>query len=268
MEDISITGRAYQILRADLIGCRLKPGSRLNISALQATLSLSQASIREALSRLTAEGLVEIEQHCGFRVAPVSASGFRELIQACKTVEFPCLRTSIAKGDLEWELTLVSTYHRAVRTLELVVLGKEDIDAYANERQAFYEALLAACDNGWLLWSWRLLYAQNIRYRHMYMPLAKFERDLYPHHESFLKAVLARDVEKAVELAVQNYDRMTDFMEGQMAEEHQVVQHLKGTKSSTVKTPKPGASVNAAAKKKERGSSRVARAPVTSTGKR
>jgi DNA-binding GntR family transcriptional regulator len=219
MEDTSITRRAYEVLRADVISCRLKPGSRLNISSLQTKFSLSQASVREALSRLTAEGLVEIERHRGFRVAPVSVSGFRELTQACLTVELPCVRASIQNGDVEWELNLVSTYHRAVRTLELVVGGKEGIDAYSNERRAFYEALLAACDNSWLLWSWRLLYAQNMRYRHMYMPLAKFELDLNPHHESFLKAALARDVEKAVTLGIENYDRVTRFVEVQMAHE-------------------------------------------------
>ena len=42
---------------------------------MQTGLALSQAAVREALSRLTAEGLVEIERHRGFRVAPVSADG-------------------------------------------------------------------------------------------------------------------------------------------------------------------------------------------------
>ncbi len=219
MEDTSITGRAYRILRAELISCRLKPGARLNISSLQTKLSLSQAAVREALSRLTAEGLVEIERHRGFRVSQVSMGGFRELTQACLTVELPCIRSSIVNGDIEWELGLVSAFHRASRTLELVVAGKEDIDAYYNERRAFYEALLAACDNSWLLWSWRLLYTQNTRYRHMYMPLAKFERELTPHHAAFLQAVLARDVEKAVSIGMENYERLMQFIEAQTVAE-------------------------------------------------
>src|SRR3546814_9460820 len=78
MEDTSITGRAYHLLRAELISCRLKPGTRLNISSLQKKLSLSQAAVREALSRLTSEGLVEFERHRGFRVASISQKGYRE----------------------------------------------------------------------------------------------------------------------------------------------------------------------------------------------
>src|SRR5690606_4418203 len=146
-----------------------------------------------------------------FRVSDISTSGFRKLTEALLAIELPCLRAAIANGDTEWELNLVSAYHRALHTLELVVDGKAGLDAYANERQAFYEALLAASDNPWLISSWRLLYAQNARYRQLYMPLAKFELDLNPHHEQILKAVLARDVEQVVALSIDNYEQVCQF---------------------------------------------------------
>ncbi|ALR19330.1 GntR family transcriptional regulator [Sphingobium baderi] len=218
MEDSSITGRAYSILRSDIISCRLSPGVRLNISQLQKKLTLSQAAVREALSRLAAEGLVEIERNRGFRVSQVSTTGFRKLTEALMAIELPCLRAAIVNGDLEWELNLIAAYHRALRTLELVVEGKEELNSYANERLAFYEALLAAADNPWLLWSWRLLYTQNARYRQIYMSLAKFELDLNPHHEQILKAVLARDVDRVVALSVENYEKVSQFIEEQIHE--------------------------------------------------
>lgn len=236
MDDLSITDRAYKQLRRELIDCCLPPGSRLNISSLQDQFSLSQAAVREALSRLTSEGLVEIERHRGFRVAPVSMSGFRELSQACLAVELPCLRSSIENGDREWEMNLVSAYHRAVRRLELVVAGQEDVYAYSTERLAFYEVLLAACDNSWLLWSWRLLYAQNMRYRHMYMPLAKFEIEQHAQHEAFLKMALARDVKKAVEAAMSNYDAVIRFIEAGLADENAALADLTAPVPSLVPT--------------------------------
>jgi DNA-binding GntR family transcriptional regulator len=216
----SVTDRAYHVLRADLIACRLRPGERLTISQLQTEHALSQAAVREALSRLTAEGLVEIERNRGFRAAPVSATGFRDLTNACLTVEIPCLRSSIEHGNTEWELNLVATYHRALHTLELVANGKEDVEAYARMRQVFYEALLGACTNPWLLWSWRLLYAQNMRYRHLYMPLAQYELEINPDHASIMQAVLARDVERAVALSLANYEKISDFIEAKILENH------------------------------------------------
>src|SRR3546814_9269326 len=158
----------------------------------------------------------DLERHRGFRVAPISQKGYRELAQACLTVELPCLRSSIENGDVQWELNLVATYHRAVRTLELVVAGKEDLEAYSTERLAFYEALLGACTNPWLLGAWRLLYAQNMRYRHMYMTLARFELELGPQHADTMKVILARDVEAAEANAIAIYDKVTEFR----SEEH------------------------------------------------
>lgn len=217
MDDQSITGRAYHLLRAQIIGCELKPGSRLNISSLQSSLSLSQASVREALSRLTAEGLVEIERHRGFRVAPISASGFRELIEACITIELPLIRSAIANGDLEWERQLVSAYHRAAQTLQQVVAGDEGVEAYSNERQRFYEVLMSPCENKWLLWSWRLLYAQNMRYRHMYFPLARVELEQLPLHEEIVQAAVKRDVAKVEKMAIANYEEVMTVIERAMA---------------------------------------------------
>lgn len=229
-DDQSITGRAYQLLRAQIIGCALKPGARLNISSLQTSLSLSQASVREALSRLTAEGLVEIERHRGFRVAPVSASGFRELTEACITVELPLIRSAIASGDLEWERQLIAAYHRAAQTLQQVVNGDVGVEDYSTERQNFYEVLLSAAANKWLLWSWRLLYAQNMRYRHMYLPLARVELEQLPKHEEILQAVLKRDVAKVERMAIANYDQVMSVIEQAMSEDRAVKEHGDGPK--------------------------------------
>lgn len=256
MEDTSITGRAYELLRAELISCRLTPGARLNISLLHNKLTLSQAAVREALSRLAAEGLVEIERNRGFRVAPISASGFRDLTEALWTIEEPCLRTSILKGDTAWELNLISAYHRSWRTLQLVVAEKEGLDSYAKERLHFYEALLAACDNRWLLWSWQLLYTQMARYRHIYMPLAKFELELNPHHQSVMDAVLARDVDQVVALCVQNYEQVARFIEQKMSE-------TDGKKSKPARAKASPATASTTGPKKSRaGNARVKVAKV------
>jgi GntR family carbon starvation induced transcriptional regulator len=216
--DVSLTEHAYATLRRELITCRLEPGSRINMSSILTQFSLSQAAVREALSRLSGEGLVQTERNRGFLVAPVSLGGYRHLVQATLIVEMPCLRASVENGNIEWELKLVSVYHRGLRTLELVAAGKEGVDAYARERQNFYEALLAACDNPFLLRAWRQLYVENLRYRHLYQPLAEFELELNPQHAAVLEAVLARDTEKVTALSIQNYEQIMRFVESKSAE--------------------------------------------------
>ena len=68
-----MTVASYERLRRDLITGALAPGSRLKISDLFQSTAINLSAIREALSKLTAEGLViALPQH-GFRAAPVSS---------------------------------------------------------------------------------------------------------------------------------------------------------------------------------------------------
>jgi GntR family carbon starvation induced transcriptional regulator len=216
-EDASLTHRAYSRLRSDLISCRLPAESRLNVAKLQKDLRVSQAAVREALSRLTAEGLVIIERNAGFRAAPISRSGFRDLTAACANTEVPCLRSALEQGDLEWEGQLLSTYHIAGKVLDRVVAGNEDISAYVSYRQEFHETLLSPCKNQWMLWAWRLLYAQHMRYRHTFKALLLFESDLKSDYAFFIDRVFARDAEAAVRACLENYEKVAQFVERNMA---------------------------------------------------
>jgi GntR family carbon starvation induced transcriptional regulator len=229
--DASLTHRAYSQLRADLIACRLPAGSRLNVAKLQKELGVSQAAAREALSRLTAEGLVTIERNAGFRAAPISRSGFRDLTTACANIEIPCLRSALAHGDLEWEGALLSTYHIASKVLDRVVAGDEDISAYVVYRQSFHEALLAPCTNQWMLWSWRLLYAQHMRYRHTFKVLLLFESELKSDYAFFIERVFARDVEAAVSACLENYEKVAQFVERNEAVDADIGGDISATKN-------------------------------------
>jgi DNA-binding GntR family transcriptional regulator len=216
-EHQSITDRAYARLRSDLIGCIYPADSRLNVAKLQKELGVSQASIREALSRLTSEGLVTVERNAGFRAAPISRTGFQDLTAACANVEIPCLRSALARGDLEWEGNLLSRYHVSTKVLERVVAGKEDVTSYVVHRQSFHETLLSPCDKEWMLWSWRLLYAQHMRYRHTFKALLLFEYELKEDYAAFIDRVFARDVEAAVKGCLDNYEKVAQFVESSMA---------------------------------------------------
>ena len=213
LSDQSMTQRAYVQIRAQLISCQFRPGARIKISQLQRDLGVSQAAAREGLSRLAAEGLVTIERNSGFRAAPVSAQGYRELADACLTIEIPLLRSSMKHGDYAWEGALLSAYHVASRVLEKANDSSISMDEYVENRERFHRILFSKCDNNWLLWSWSLLYAQQVRYRHTFADLARFERGLHEDYKLFLDSVIERKVEEAVALWRETHNKVVAFIE-------------------------------------------------------
>jgi DNA-binding GntR family transcriptional regulator len=197
----SRTENAYQRLRSDLLACRLRPGDWLNIKELCSKMEVSLGAVREALSRLTSEGLVIAEPQRGFRVSPISAKDLLDLTTARIEIEGICLRRAIAVGDVDWETNLVAAGHRLNRTdYHAAEDPKLLSDAWNEAHRAFHESLVAGCDNHTLLQVRRQLYAQSERYRRLSVPLAPDDRDLSWEHREIMEAALARDADRATEL--------------------------------------------------------------------
>ena len=197
----SVTQDAYERLRADLLACRLKPGARLKISELCQVLALNLSAVREALSRLTSEGLVIAEPQRGFRVAPISADELRDLTAVRAEIEGMCLFRALQAGDVGWEADLVAAFHRLSRTPEREPGDTERMsEAWSDAHGAFHDALVAACDSPWLLRLRATLYAQSERYRRLSVPLAEGQRDLGREHRELMDAALARDAPQTTEL--------------------------------------------------------------------
>jgi len=196
----SLTEGAYDRLRADLLSCRLAPGAKLKIADIAAETGVSGGVIREALSRLAAEGLVAMEAQKGFRVPPIAAADLRAITEARIEIEASCLRLAIARGDVAWESEILAAYHRLSRVPERAPDDAKRLsDDYADTHTTFHAVLVAACDNHWLLKTRDFLFAQSERYRRLSVPMQNPIRDLDAEHRAIMQAVLDRRADDAVE---------------------------------------------------------------------
>ena len=71
-KDLPLSDRAYRRLRRQILDGLIPPEGKLKLDVLQRQLSLSSSPLREALNRLLAEGLVQSDDHRGFRASPMS----------------------------------------------------------------------------------------------------------------------------------------------------------------------------------------------------
>lgn len=209
----SLTADAFAKIRAEILACRLRPGSKLVISDLCETLGFSLGAVREALSRLTSEGLVISEPRKGFRVAPVTKEELQDITQVRVTIESLCLESAIRNGDLKWETGIVSTL------FELSRLNLKDAndparvsEEWAEAHQRFHEALVAGCDSPWLLRLRSILFTQSERYRRFSVPLDSHGRDLDAEHKVIADAAIARDFGTACAALQQHLESTTRIL--------------------------------------------------------
>lgn len=132
----TIATRVAGVLRAEILAARLPPGEKINLDRLRERLNVSLAPVREAMTRLAADDLVEFEEQRGYRVAPVSAANLAEIARLRLALEPLALDTAIATGSLEWEGAVLAALHRLERT-PLADPGR------AAAHRAFHAALVA-----------------------------------------------------------------------------------------------------------------------------
>lgn len=192
---------AYEHLRNELVAGRLKPGEKLKISSLAEAQSISVGAVREALARLSAEGLVTSEPQRGFTAASMSIAELQDITQVRIEIEARCLRRSMQAGDVEWESRVVGAYHVLMRAPVDHLQGHAlPTPPWATAHANFHDALVSACDSPWLLRLREQIYVQSERYRLAAIRLIPPERSLENEHQVLLDAVLARRIEEAVGL--------------------------------------------------------------------
>ncbi|MBZ8133734.1 GntR family transcriptional regulator [Afifella sp. IM 167] len=201
----SRTSDTYARIRDDVILGHFAPGSKLKIEALRERYGLGATPIREALSMLTADGLVERVDQRGFRVAEVSSGEFEELLAIRCNIEERALRLAMERGSEEWEEAIVLARYRLARTPRLGPDGSTKDLEWENCHKGFHMALTSACGSPILLRLCNQLYDENNRYRCIARLNPSARPNIYDEHEEIAEAVLARDADLAVRLIVEHY---------------------------------------------------------------
>ncbi len=168
-----------------------------------------QTPLREALNRLSSDGLVVFQDQRGFTVALISAAELTELTETRCWVEEIALRRSMAAANSAWEETLVVLCHRLLRTTR-----SASSDGYAENldwetvHRSFHRALLSMCGSRPLRAFCDQLADQLYRYRQLSVQKSYPRRNIDDEHQSILAAVVSNDADAAV-AALQRHYRAT-----------------------------------------------------------
>jgi GntR family carbon starvation induced transcriptional regulator len=207
----NMSNQAFESIRQDILECRLKPDSRLTLDELRERYNVGATPLREALMRLTTDGLVVFTQNRGFRVASVSKE---DLIDAMATqIELTriAFSKSIELGDDQWEGDLISSFHRLSKLKKyLEGAGRRMNPEWSKVHREFHYNLVRACGSRWLLNFIEAITDQTTRYVRLSIEALREPRVEETEHRDIMNAALARDTEKACRLLEAHFVKTRD----------------------------------------------------------
>ena len=191
----SLTDKAYNQIKEWVVRYNLKPGARLHVSDLAHALQMSQTPVREALSMLEKEHLIERQPQKGFRVSALSMQGVEDLYDLRIALEVlaarqaamrmtPSGRNRIARLLAEVGRLMKNGNKQRILELEqdfhLIIL-----EASGNKPLA--EMGRAILDRIWIIQNINLLTTDHLS-------------DAHPQHLNVLEAIKNGDSQKAAKL--------------------------------------------------------------------
>ncbi len=208
---------AYEQLRSDIAHGVLEPDSKLRVEAMCTRYGLGASSIREALSRLSSEGLVVRTDLRGFSVAPLNWDELPILTRNRIQIEGLTLRESIEHRDQAMEDELVLLIHRLSRTPRSLSTDHYVTNpAWESLHLEFHRALLSRCPSRWLRAFCENLADEAYRFRQLAAGKSFTSRNEHAEHVALFEAAIEGRADDAVRLLTEHFTRTTAAVEIQV----------------------------------------------------
>jgi len=190
--------RIHEILKQDICDGRLKVGARLVISKVAEAYGISEIPVREALSRLQAEGLVTIIPHTGIYVTEMDTERLGNLYPIRGVLEGYATRLALPN------LT-PTDFGRLSQLIETMdnVIEREDYPEMGRLNREFHMTIYRACKNEPLVDMIDELWGKTTRVRGIFGLMPEIATRSNRQHKEILEALKGRNKRRAETLIIQ-----------------------------------------------------------------
>jgi DNA-binding GntR family transcriptional regulator len=199
----------YEALRRDILGLVMEPGTLLDESELAARFHLSRSPVREALIRLSAEGLVHTLRNRSSIVAPFDVAAIPSYLD-CVELMYRLTTRLAAMNRKAAQMTRIRDLQRE----HAEAIQREDALSMIRLNHDFHEAIAVASGNSiYLNWTRQVLdQGQRILGLYLHDVGETIASHVTSHHAAMVQAIEAQDPEAAEAAARQDADIISDRM--------------------------------------------------------
>ena len=187
----NLKSKAYDQIKADIISCRLLPGTFVDINTLTQKLGMSRTPVREAIMKLEQEGLIHIVSQKGILIQNITIRDIRNLYDARQALEPQIILMYGAEFSKE---ALQRCRERlSVNVDELPLEQAVELD------DLLHKTLVAQTDNEYFIQFFDQLSDQNRRVQYMTKSLTLRRVKNQEAHLKILDTLLEGKIELAAE---------------------------------------------------------------------
>ncbi len=204
-----LSDQVHDWLRLGIITLRFAPGLMLSESNLAQYLKVSRTPVREALIRLSQEGMVEILAQRGSRVAAI----VRPAVEAARFVRLS-LEQAIAKELCQKKIKPANFYElQAVIFQQREAAEQKNVETFMELDDVFHQKIAQAANREA---AWNIIEQKKAQMDRVGFLSLKETADinvLIDQHEKILHAINEQQTEKTLELLEQHFAAVLQAMD-------------------------------------------------------
>lgn len=199
------SARVYSQLRNDILRVKIAPGTPLDENSLSERFSLSRSPIREALVRLSSEGLVQILPSRSIVVAPIDFSSIPQFLDALDLLQRVTTRSAAAYRT-ETDLLDIRAAQVAFEEGAAESIRTGDSLPLIETNYAFHMAVAKAGKNTYFSSFYQRVLDEGRRILHFHFDFMRLDPELsvqtlsYPHKQ-MISAIEAKKLDEAERVA-------------------------------------------------------------------
>jgi DNA-binding GntR family transcriptional regulator len=201
--------RIYADLRAELVSLARRPGEPISEGDIASSYGVSRTPVREAILKLSDEGLVEIFPQSGINVSRIPIAALPEAIVIRRALEETTTRLTAELATPSQILALHSILER-----QREADAARDRDAFHQADELFHATIAEIARYPGI---WRLIQQVKVhvdRFRQLTLPQRGRMATVIAEHERILLAIEAHDAEEAAIAMTKHIERLLGDIAG------------------------------------------------------
>lgn len=157
----SMAEAAYRILEEQLVTLKFRPGDLVAEKDLMDRAGIGRTPVRDAVQRLSAEGMLQVLPRKGLMVTPLRRSDLLQIVEARRVLErlMVVKAAERATADQRQALRVLATHMQT---------ASDELEGFFRLDRRLDELLGAACDNRYLVKALAAMHSQCRRLWYLY----------------------------------------------------------------------------------------------------